>query len=438
MRERWWHGLTRYQWTVLLVAWLGWVFDIADTALFNFAKGPMLKELLGPDVSPGYSQMVDGRLLTVFLIGWALGGLVFGILADKWGRTRTMILTILVYALFTGLTALCQSWEQVAAVRFVTALGIGGEWACGVALIAEVFPDRARAPAAGFLQSAAAFGPVFAALVNFQVSPEHWRWLFVVGIAPALITVVIRRYIREPEPRTPDVPISPYPRGEALSQTGRAGARPSSSERRGDLRELFGHPTWRRHALVALVLGVVVIAGSANVSYWLPNLVEQTSAGLSAEAVQDRKSVVTMVMHIGTLIGVLAMPWVCERIGRRLALALFMVLSPVSVWFATQASGTWQGLLWAAPFMSMFAIGISAGLVLYFPELFPTRLRATGAGIAYNVSRVFAAGIPLLTAMWMGTDFSVSKGVATTAVVLGLGVLVLPFATETRGKPLEV
>jgi predicted MFS family arabinose efflux permease len=415
MSERWWTGLTRYQWTVLLVAWLGWVFDIADTALFNFAKGPMLKELLGPDVSPGYSQMVDGRLLTVFLVGWALGGLVFGVLADKWGRTRTMILTILVYALFTGLTALCQSWEQVAVVRFITALGIGGEWACGAALIAEVFPDKARAPAAGFLQSAAAFGPVFAALVNFQVSPEHWRWLFVVGIAPALITVVIRYWVKEPERRSG-----------------------SEKETRGSLRELFGHPTWRRHALIALVLGVVVIAGSANVSYWLPNLVEQTSVGLSADAVQDRKSVVTMVMHIGTLIGVLAMPWVCECIGRRPALALFMVLSPVSVWLATQASGTWQGLLLAAPFMSMFAIGISAGLVLYFPELFPARLRATGAGIAYNVSRVFAAGIPLLTARWMGAEFSVSKGVAITAIVLGLGVLVLPFATETKGKPLEV
>jgi MFS family permease len=213
---------------------------------------------------------------------------------------------------------------------------------------------------------------------------------------------------------------------------------------RGSLRELFGDPRLRRNALVALVLGVVVIAGAANVSYWLPNLVEQVSAGIpnvSEEElkaiVQDRKSVVTMVMHIGTLIGVFAMPWVCERIGRRLALAAFMVLSPVSVVIATSAGTSWERLLWVSPLMSLFSIGVSAGLVLYFPELFPSRLRATGSGIAYNVSRLFAAGIPLLTAMWMGTEFSVGKGVATTAVVLGLGVLVLPFATETRGKPLE-
>jgi MFS family permease len=180
---RWWSGLSRYQWLVLGVAWLGWVFDIADTALFNFAKGPMLDELLGPGVDASFQASVDGKLLTVFLVGWALGGLVFGVLADKWGRTKTMALTILIYALFTGLTALCQTWEQVAVVRLITALGIGGEWAAGAALVAEVFPNKARAPAAGILQSAAAFGPVFAALVNFQVEPEHWRWLFLIGIA---------------------------------------------------------------------------------------------------------------------------------------------------------------------------------------------------------------------------------------------------------------
>lgn len=413
MPQPWYREVTKYQWTVLLVAWLGWLFDIADTALFNFAKGPMLKELLGTNADPALVAAVDGKLLTVFLLGWAAGGLVFGILADRWGRTRTMVLTILIYATFTGATALCATWEQVAVVRFVTALGIGGEWAAGAALVAEVFKDRARAPAAGILQTAAAFGPVLAALVNFQVAPEQWRVLFLVGILPAVVTVMIRMWVREPE-RTA-----------------------STDEPKGDLRELFGHPVWRRHAVVALVLGIVVIAGASNVSYWIPNLVEQASSGLDAKAVQDRKSVVTMVMHIGTLVGVLAMPWVCERIGRKRALALFMVLSPVSVWLATQASGTWSGLLVAAPFMSLFSIGISAGLVLYFPELFPSRLRATGSGIAYNVSRVFAAGVPLLTTMWMGKEFSVGKGVATTAVVLGLGILALPFATETRGKALE-
>ncbi len=433
--ERWWTGLTRYHWLVLLVAWLGWVFDIADVALYNFAKGPMLKEFLGEDKAT--IAIADGRLFTVFLVGWAVGGLVFGILADRWGRTRTMVVTILIYALFTGLTALCHTLEQVAVVRFITALGIGGEWAAGAALIAEVFPNKARAAGAALLQTAAAFGPVFAALVNFAVPPQHWRWLFLVGIAPALVTVLIRYWVKEPQ-RDGERPREPREaeRSEHVILSHVEGASERTSAKRGDVKELFGNPLWRRHAIIALVLGVVVIAGAGNISNWLPNLVEQASKGLVADVVQDRKSVVTMVLHIGTLIGVLLMPFVCEKIGRKRALALFMLLSPISVWFATQASGTWGGLLIAAPFMSLFTIGISAGLVLYFPELFPSRLRATGSGIAYNVSRFIAAGVPLLTLMWMGKDPSVAKGVATTAIVLGLGVLVLPFATETKGKGL--
>jgi MFS family permease len=406
-------GLTRYQWLVLFVAWLGWVFDIADSALFNLAKGPMFDELLR-GVEPAARAAIDGRMLTIFLLGWALGGLVFGVLADRWGRARTMSVTILIYAAFTGLTALCHTWEQVATVRFVTALGIGGEWAAGAALVAEAFPDKARAPAAGFLQSAAAFGPVFAALVNLGVAPEHWRWLFLVGVAPALVTVFIRLWIKEPQASTGD-----------------------EKTTRGDLRELFGDPVLRRNAVVALVLGVVVIAGASNVSYWIPNLVEQTSTGLLPKIVSERKSQITMVMHIGTLIGVFAMPWVCERIGRRLALALFMVLSPLTVVIATLAGTTFQRLLYVSPLMTLFSIGISAGLVLYFPELFPARLRATGSGIAYNVSRLLAALVPIMTTAMMGTDFSVGKGVAATACVLALGILVLPFARETRGRPLE-
>src|SRR5688572_8545828 len=179
---RWWHGITRYQWLVLVVAWLGWVFDIFDTALFNFAKGPMLTEMLGgAEAYKLQGPQVEGMIQMIFLAGWAIGGLAFGILADRWGRTRTMVLTILIYCAFTGLTALCQTWEQVAGVRFLTALGLGGEWAAGAALIAEVFPDRARAGAAALLQSAAAFGPALAAVANLKVAAADWRVLFLIG-----------------------------------------------------------------------------------------------------------------------------------------------------------------------------------------------------------------------------------------------------------------
>lgn len=413
----WWKELTRYQWLVLLVAWLGWVFDIMDTALFNFAKGPMLAELFHNAAELKQRQpFIEGYLLTVLLVGWSVGGLFFGVLADKWGRARTMTVTVLIYCVFTGLTAFCRSWEQVVAIRFITALGIGGEWAAGTALLAETFPDKARAPGAAMIQSAAAIGPWFAAIANLAIPAANWRWLFLLGVFPAIITLVIRFGIREPE------------RWKAAEAKDRGN--PFSP-----LAKLFSNSIWRRHAVVALVLGVVGIAAAGNISFWLPNLVKAASDGLPADVVKDRTSYVTLVMHVGTLLGVFVVPWLCERIGRRPTLLIFFLASPVSVVAATLLSHTYGVLMLMAPVMSFFTIGLSAAFVLYFPELFPTALRATGIGFAYNTGRIFAAGIPLLTGYFISSG-SVMDGVGRTALVLLLGVFALGFAPETRGQPL--
>jgi MFS family permease len=418
--SRWWHGLTRAQWLVLVVAFLGWVFDIMDVALFNFAKGPMLNELVGAEImASDRGKQIDGFLLTILLVGWSVGGLLFGVLADRWGRTRTMIVTILIYALFTGLHALCQSWEQIAAVRFVTALGIGGEWAAGAALLAEAFPDKARAPAAGLLQSAAAVGPVLAALANYAIPAQNWRWLFLIGILPALVTVVIRMGVEEPV------------------RWKKAHKEEEKKPFWEPVRALFAEPQWRKNAVIALILGAVLVAGSNNVSYWLPNLVESVSSGLDPNLIKDRKSLATLVIHIGTILGVLIVPWLCVRYGRKPTIGLFFLLSPVAIFAATSGGGSFERLLLLSPLMSFFAIGISAAFVLYLPELFPTRLRATGAGMAYNVGRILAAGVPLLTAGLMGASKTpVQDGVMRTAIILAVGILVLPFAPETKGKPL--
>lgn len=414
--EQPWHrSITRYQWLVLAVCWLGWLFDIMDTALFNFAKAPMLTEMLGgADAYKLNGPATEGLIQMVFLVGWALGGLIFGILADRWGRTRTMVLTILMYCAFTGLTALCHSWEQVAVVRFLTALGIGGEWAAGAALVAEVFPDKARAPAAGFLQSAAAFGPALAATINLGLSAENWRWLFVVGIAPALITVLIRWKIKEPD---------------RWKET--------ATEARGSLKELFGTSNWRRNVLIASVLGIVGIAGSGNTSFWLPNLVKAVNKGVDAVIVQQRVSYATYTMQIGTLLGVLIFPWLCQKLGRKPAFALFFALSPLAIWLATIGANDYTAVLLFAPLMSFFTIGLSAGFVLYFPELFPTRLRATGSGFAYNVARIGAAPAPWLTGILIGgLAGSVGLGVAAAGLIYLVGLAALPFAPETRGRSL--
>ncbi|HEY3783384.1 MAG TPA: MFS transporter [Fimbriimonadaceae bacterium] len=441
---------------MLLIAWLGWVFDIMDTALFNFAKGPMLQELFHGDAKQ--KAFIESAFLVLLLIGWSFGGLLFGILADKWGRVRTLTVTVLIYCIFTGATALCHTWQEVAVIRFITALGIGGEWAAGAALVAETFPDKARAPGASLLQSAAAFGPWFAAIVNLQVAVNNWRLLFLVGIFPALVTVLLRLWVKEPSGRSEassslhkevGSPSSPLPlRSSATSPQGeviglrvdhetRAYRSMDKSKRSTNpILELFGNPVWRRNAIVALLLGISGIAAANNISYWLPDLTKAASSGFTAAQIQARVSYVTLIMHLGTLIGVFLSPWLCERLGRRKGLAIFFVLSPISVALATIGTKSYASLMVLAPLMSLFTIGMSAGFVLYFPELFPTRLRATGAGFAYNTGRILAAGVPLVTGYILGSTNSIGRAVGITAFVPLAGLVALYFAPETRGKPL--
>lgn len=399
----------RRRWIILFVAWLGWVFDIMDTALFNFAKSPMMAELVGkgPD-APG----IEGLIQTIFLVGWAIGGLVFGVLADKWGRSRVMILTIVMYCAFTGLTGLCQTWEQVAVVRFLTALGIGGEWAAGAALVAESFPDTRRPLAAAFLQTAAAVGPVLAATAALALKDESWRVLFLVGLFPAIITVFIRRAVGEGE----------VPRSRKVSNP---------------IRQLFAHPDIAKRALVAMVIGTVGIAGAGNAAYWMPNLVKAASEGLEQGVIQARTSYVTYAQHAGTLLGVFLFPYLARRLGRRPALALGFVGAPALTWFALRNEPTYEQLLWIAPGISMLSIGLTAIFGLYFPELFPSEVRATGSGFAYNVARIAQSPLPWVTGLIIGAEkSSPAHGVMMAALVYVVGLLVLPLAPETKDRPL--
>lgn len=408
-----WHkGVTRYQWTVLLVAWLGWVFDVMDAALFNFAKVPMLTQMLGEAGYKARGTGLEGNIQAAFFLGWALGGFIFGVLADKWGRARTLVFTILLYSLCTGLTALCQEPWQVGVMRFVTALGIGGEWAAGAALVAEAFSDRDRAPAAGILQSAAAFGPALAAIANLALAGQSWRWLFLVGVAPALIVVAIRLLLVEPERREGPAPTP--------------------------VRDLFADARWRRNAIIAMVVGAVGVAGAGTVTYWQPNLVKAVSQGVAAAELARRTSYVNLLSHVGTLLGVLLVPALCQRLGRRTVIGAFFIASPLVVALAISGAADYSRLLLVSPLMNFFAIGVSAAFVLYFPELFPRRVRATGMGLAYNVGRVLNIPMPMLTAFLAATfGQSVQMGVLLSGGVYVFGLVGLAFAPETRGKALQ-
>ncbi|MDM7460739.1 MAG: MFS transporter, partial [bacterium] len=199
---RWYHGLTGYHWLVLTVAALGWLFDTMDQWLYVLARQPAMTELLGADAPKEAVAYYSSVVQAVFIAGWATGGFLFGIVGDKLGRTRTMMITVLMYAGFTGLSAFAQTWEQFALLRFLVGLGIGGEFAAGAALVAETFPAHARPTALGIMQACSAIGNMLAAVIYLLVGANPnlgWRWAFAVGFFPALLVFVIRLFVREPE-----------------------------------------------------------------------------------------------------------------------------------------------------------------------------------------------------------------------------------------------
>src|SRR5437588_1675323 len=236
----WWRELNRYHWFVFVVCALGWLFDTMDQQLFNIARTPAVREL-----APDWVAKSSGIATSIFLVGWGTGGLVFGVLGDLIGRARSMVLTILLYSAFTGLSALSVGFWDFAFYRFLTGLGVGGQFAVGVSLVAEVMPDRARPQALGLLQALSAVGNIAAALFGIGLAflgdakvingAQAWRYMFVIGTVPALLVLVIMRRLKEPE------------RWTALA------AQKTIRERlRAYTGELFSDPRWSRNAVIGL------------------------------------------------------------------------------------------------------------------------------------------------------------------------------------------
>jgi MFS family permease len=416
---------TRYQWLVLFVAWLGWVFDSMDSTIYALKLHPALHDLLmtpsGGAPSAEAIGWYGGIVFSIFLIGWALGGVLFGVLADRFGRTRTLVITILIYAVFTGLAALSKTWWELAAYRFLTALGIGGEWAAGAALVAEVWPERKRAQAAGLLQSAWAAGFLMAAIVNLWLRDRSWRLVFLVGVAPAVVAVFVRLWVKEPERWVSS--------RNAERQTG------SRSSRK--LLELF-KPEYRRGTLVGSGLAFVAVFGLWGATNWTPTLVRSLPdlRGLTASVLETKVSWATMVLNVGALAGYVSFGPLAERFGRRAVFGFMCVGSLVMLPVTFLTPRAYTHVLLLLPVLGFFNNGIFSGFPIYLPELYPTAIRATGAGFCFNAGRVLASGGPFLMGLlvaWLG---GFGRAASAIALIYVLGLLLLPWAPETRGKPL--
>ena len=411
-----WRELTKYQWLVLAVAWLGWVFDSMDALIYNLVLSPALRELLGKQATPADIGWHGGLILAVFLVGWALGGILFGIVADRFGRARALVITILVYAIFTGLAGTAQSWEQLMLYRFFTALGIGGEWAAGATLVAEVLPESLRVQAAGVLQSAWAAGYFLAAGIYLLLSQYGWRVMFFVGIAPAFVALLARMKVREPE------------RWQQEREQ-----RPSTFL----ISELFA-PGRRRDTIVGSTLAFVAVFGLWGATNWTPSLIgEMLGRDVDAATVARKVSYAVMWLNAGALVGYLTFPPLAERVGRRGAFAFMMIGAAASLPATFLLTTSYAATLLLIPLLGFFTNGIFSGFPIYLPELYPTRIRATGAGFCFNAGRILAASGPFLTGVLVVQFGSYARAASAVAAVYLVGMIVLLFARETKGKPLE-
>jgi MFS family permease len=433
-RAPWYAEVTLGQWVVLAIASAGWVFDVYEGQLFAIFKSPMLAELLG--LKEPLSG-ADAGLVTwhadwanaLFLIGGALGGLGFGMLSDRIGRVRVLSLTILAYSIFSALTFFARSALHVEALRLLVALGTGGEWAVAAALVAETFPARARPFASGIFHASSVLGGVLASWTGMVLNqPGQWRWGFLVGLAPALMIVWIRMSLREPE------------RWQA--------AREAAAERgtkSGSLRELLGDRRWRFRALLGLALATVGLATYWGIFAWGPELAAAVlGPGVSPSQRQSDSSRAYLLMNVtGGLLGLLSFAPVAAWKGRRFAFVFYHLGALVMVPVTFLGASTYKEVLWLLPMMGFFVVGMHAGYAVYFPELFPTRLRATGASFCFNVGRATGALILLVRGhiratlgAHYGPDLGLRYAVVAMAGLFLVGLVLLAFAPETRGQKL--
>lgn len=416
--SRWYEGIGRYQWLVLIIASAGWVFDVYESQIFNITRSDVLNELLDGDADK--VKMVGDWFLSVFLIGGTIGGLLFGSLADRYGRGPIMIVTILIYSLFSGLTFFVDNVWQLVVLRLLVSIGLGGEWAVAAALVAEVFPSKARSQASAIFHGSSVFGTWLAALAGILVGSQ-WRYAYLLGILPALLVIWVRASVREPEKWQ-----------QKRKNIG--------SEKLGSLGELFSNPKWNRRAIFGMLLAAVGLGTFWAVTIAGQDLVyeQRIADGSSAEAAKiSSRFAYGIVQATGLGIGLLAFGPIAARVGRRPAFFLFHCLAMVIVPVTCFLPQTYTQLLILLPLFGFFTAGMHSGYAVYFPELFPTHLRATGTSVCFNGGRLAAVPI-LFFSGWLKQVPGLSLAYAVTglSVIYIFGILLLAFLPETNGQEL--
>lgn len=431
----WYRTLTPVQWRTLVATNLGWLFDGFETYALFLTLGPAMHALLAPgqfSEIPAYA----GTVVAITLLGWGIGGLTGGILADYIGRKRTMIYAILAYSILTGLTALSFNWVSFALLRFFVGMAIGSEWATGSSMMAELWPKHARGRGAGLMQCGLGLGFFLASFVWLFVGslgPSGWRYMFLVGILPALFTLWIRTSIDESAAWQE----ADARRRQALArqQSGAALAGDDRALARFTVADLFAEPESRRRTVLVFLMSLSTTLAWWGISSWVPPYIAATAAKAHLPP-QQWASYAGMAYNIGAILGYVAFGFLADGLGRKPITMVYYALA----WLFTPVLFLWTHdlhlLLLAAAANGFVTLGQYCWMPVWLPELYPTRSRATGIAVAFNAPRLIAFLGPLFAGALIVTFGGYSRTAMIFSLIYVLGFAVAPFLPETRGKPL--
>lgn len=433
--QPWYAGLTPKHWRILTASWLGWVFDGYEAYALFIVMPFVLKTMLTADMvanKPVYAGLAIG----ITLLGWGIGGMVGGVLADYVGRKRMMVYSVFFYALFTGMTAFASNFWVFCFLRFITGLAMGSEWSTGVALLAETWPNKARPKGAGFLQSGFGFGTLFAAvawMVLSQTNPlgeNTWRLVFIVGALPAFFCLYIRRAVDESEKWVAAVRAQRWAANGGKSGTG-------STKRPFTLTEIFREPESRKRTLLAFLLSLSATVGWWAISALLPGFAVHMAQtlGEATPAVWGLRA--ALVYTTGAVVAYVLSGFLADMLGRRLFLVFTYAGSLLLTLITYQWTHSIEGLMVASFVNGFFTLGCAYSWMAIYPaELFGSSVRATAASFIFNAARLIAWVFPIVAGTIVKTFGGAPQAATSIGLIYLIGLVVPWFMPETRNQDL--
>ena len=433
--QPWYRSLNATQWKTVFASNLGWTFDGYETFSLILVVGVALHDLLLP-AQFGQIPVFAGTVIGITLLGWGIGGVIGGVLADYIGRRRTMIIAILAYSLTTGLSAFAWDWVSFALLRFLVGIAIGSEWSTGASITAETWPDNARGRGAGLMQCGRGIGFFLASFTWLFVSaygPGAWRIMFLIGVIPAFFTLWLRTGI--PESQKWEQSNQKRKSAKARKKSGAALSEEDHALTRFTFADLFADPEVRKRTVIVFLMSLTTTVAWWGISTWVPPFIA-AAAGKAGLPPQTWASYAGMSYNIGAICGYIGLGFMADRFGRKPIVMIFFAASLVFTFALYKWTTDLHLLLLVAAVNGFFTLGQYSWMSVWLPELFPTRMRATGMAFTFNSPRFIAFLGPLFAGALIAQLGGFSGMAVAFSFIYLLGFVLVPFLPETKGKPL--